>query len=87
MKGLISVVIALLSVWSNVVVEVLNLPSNIFTVLIIPIIVSAFAIYLGVRARKENAKIWGLIGIVLAVVAIITHSYALLAIGVYKSSL
>jgi len=85
MKGLISVVIALLSIWSNVTVEVLRLPSNLVTVLIIPIIVSSLAIYLGVQARKNNAKIWGLIGIVLGVVAIVTHIYGLLAISVYRS--
>lgn len=78
MKGLVSVVIAVLAIFSNVTVEILGLTPYVLFVKIIPIVVGILAIYLGILARKGGARLWGLTGIVLGIVATVAHIFWIL---------
>ncbi len=73
MKGLVSVVLGVLAIFSRVTVDILGLTPYVLFTKVIPLVIGAFAIYLGFLARKGGARLWGLAGIVLGIVAVVGH--------------
>lgn len=78
MKGLVSIIFGCLAIFSRVVVEIINVTPYLLFTRIIPLILGIFVIYLGLKARKEGAKLLGLAGVVLGIVATVAHIFRVL---------
>ncbi|MEK7213649.1 MAG: hypothetical protein AAB637_00830 [Patescibacteria group bacterium] len=85
-KGLLGVVLSIIGLFSSALVLNLNLLSNAYRDLltvkvIIPLLISIIGLYLGIIARKNGAKIWGLIAIVLGLIGTLGHILRLFGFG------
>lgn len=78
MKGLIGVVLAILAIFSYVVVDMLGLTPYLLFTRMIPAVVAIVAIILGVKARKDGARLWGIASITLGAIAAINHILGIL---------
>ncbi len=69
-KGGLSIVLGVLGMYSMSLLE--NYTSNVLVIILIGVVFSASAIYLGKRAQKEGSSGMGITGQVLGILGIIT---------------
>lgn len=72
-KGIVSIVLALLGLFSAVWVDMLNIKPILLVTAMIPLVISIIAIYLGVEARKGNARVLGIAGLFLGIIGALSH--------------
>ena len=83
-KGIVSVILGIFGLFSAVWIDSFfsySQRSNILVAIIIPLLICAIALYLGISARKDGAKIIGLIGIIFSGIGTLSHLLSLIGFG------
>ncbi|MCX6716660.1 MAG: hypothetical protein NTV72_01930 [Candidatus Taylorbacteria bacterium] len=80
-KGIIGIILSVIALFSMVLIEILRLGKTLFTVAIVPLIISLIAIYLGAIARKDGAKILGVISITVGIIGAVSRVLFIIVSG------
>lgn len=78
MKGLVGIILALLALVSYNIVDMLNLPPYLLFTRMVPALVAIVAVFLGIKARKDGARLWGIASITLGAIVAINHILGIL---------
>jgi hypothetical protein len=72
-KGIIGTILGFISIFARALIKIFSVKHYLFATAMIPLVISIGAIYLGVKARREGSKVFGIAALFLGIIGVIGH--------------